>query len=99
MLTDQGHVCPAHVRIIETVLCLCISELKEEVERVQAQYRTEKQKRKEMELRVNNMEEEVQDLKTDKESLERVSMLHNVVLMSVKVDFWVSMELMLLTSQ
>uniref|UniRef100_A0A671YY58 peptidylprolyl isomerase n=1 Tax=Sparus aurata TaxID=8175 RepID=A0A671YY58_SPAAU len=60
-----------HVRIIETVLCLCISELKEEVERVQAQYRTEKQKRKEMELRVNNMEEEVQDLKTDKESLER----------------------------
>uniref|UniRef100_A0A671YVK0 peptidylprolyl isomerase n=1 Tax=Sparus aurata TaxID=8175 RepID=A0A671YVK0_SPAAU len=53
------------------VLCLCISELKEEVERVQAQYRTEKQKRKEMELRVNNMEEEVQDLKTDKESLER----------------------------
>ncbi|XP_036954294.1 FK506-binding protein 15 isoform X1 [Acanthopagrus latus] len=46
-------------------------ELKEEVERVQAQYRTEKQKRKEMELRVNNMEEEVQDLKTDKESLER----------------------------
>lgn len=99
MLTDQGHVHPAHVRIIETVLCLCISELKEEVERVQAQYRTEKQKRKEMELRVNNMEEEVQDLKTDKESLERVSMLYHFVLLSVKVDFWLFTELMLLISQ
>uniref|UniRef100_A0A674AVX4 peptidylprolyl isomerase n=1 Tax=Salmo trutta TaxID=8032 RepID=A0A674AVX4_SALTR len=58
--------------------CTCISsletqleELKETSERGQAQYRTEKQKRKEIELRVNNMEEELQDLKTDKESLER----------------------------
>ncbi|XP_073322595.1 FK506-binding protein 15 isoform X2 [Pagrus major] len=56
-----------HIAAMETQQ----EELKEEVERVQAQYRTEKQKRKEMELRVNNMEEEVQDLKTDKESLER----------------------------
>uniref|UniRef100_A0A4W5QR01 peptidylprolyl isomerase n=1 Tax=Hucho hucho TaxID=62062 RepID=A0A4W5QR01_9TELE len=48
-----------------------LEELKETSERGQAQYRTEKQKRKEMELRVNNMEEELQDLKTDKESLER----------------------------
>uniref|UniRef100_A0A8D0CRZ4 peptidylprolyl isomerase n=1 Tax=Sander lucioperca TaxID=283035 RepID=A0A8D0CRZ4_SANLU len=40
-------------------------------EMAQAQYRSEKQRRKEMELRVNNMEEELQDLKTDKESLER----------------------------
>uniref|UniRef100_A0A8C7MVY1 peptidylprolyl isomerase n=1 Tax=Oncorhynchus kisutch TaxID=8019 RepID=A0A8C7MVY1_ONCKI len=51
-----------------------LEELKETSERGQAQYRTEKQKRKEMELRVNNMEEELQDLKIDKESLERVSM-------------------------
>uniref|UniRef100_A0A8C3A6V8 peptidylprolyl isomerase n=1 Tax=Cyclopterus lumpus TaxID=8103 RepID=A0A8C3A6V8_CYCLU len=50
--------------------------LKEAAERTQAQYRSEKQRRKEMELRGNNMEEEVQDLKADKESLERVSMLH-----------------------
>uniref|UniRef100_A0A674AW91 peptidylprolyl isomerase n=1 Tax=Salmo trutta TaxID=8032 RepID=A0A674AW91_SALTR len=49
----------------------CTLELKETSERGQAQYRTEKQKRKEIELRVNNMEEELQDLKTDKESLER----------------------------
>ncbi|XP_034056168.1 FK506-binding protein 15 [Gymnodraco acuticeps] len=58
--------------------CHCIAametqleELKEAAERAQAQYRSEKQRRKEMELRVNNMEEEVQDLKTDKDSLER----------------------------
>lgn len=59
--------------IFITELYPCISELKEEAERYQAQYRTEKQKRKELELRVNNMEEELQDLKTDKETLERVS--------------------------
>uniref|UniRef100_A0AAY5L2J3 peptidylprolyl isomerase n=1 Tax=Esox lucius TaxID=8010 RepID=A0AAY5L2J3_ESOLU len=55
---------------------VCVSvcaraELKETAERGQAQYRTEKQKRKEMELRVNNVEEELQDLKTDKEGVER----------------------------
>uniref|UniRef100_A0AAX7U8F5 peptidylprolyl isomerase n=1 Tax=Astatotilapia calliptera TaxID=8154 RepID=A0AAX7U8F5_ASTCA len=38
---------------------------------VQTQYRSEKQRRKETELKVNTMEEELQDLKTDKESLER----------------------------
>ncbi|XP_068422699.1 FK506-binding protein 15 isoform X2 [Clinocottus analis] len=48
-----------------------LEELKEAAERTQAQYRSEKQRRKEMELRVSNMEEEVQDLKTDKASLER----------------------------
>ncbi|XP_039658741.1 FK506-binding protein 15 isoform X2 [Perca fluviatilis] len=48
-----------------------MEELKQAAETAQAQYRSEKQRRKEMELRVNNMEEELQDLKTDKESLER----------------------------
>lgn len=55
---------------------MCV-ELKETAERGQAQYRTEKQKRKGMDLRVNNMEEELQDLKADKESMERVSMAHS----------------------
>uniref|UniRef100_A0A6Q2Y311 peptidylprolyl isomerase n=1 Tax=Esox lucius TaxID=8010 RepID=A0A6Q2Y311_ESOLU len=60
----------------DTHCSLCVSvcaraELKETAERGQAQYRTEKQKRKEMELRVNNVEEELQDLKTDKEGVER----------------------------
>ncbi len=68
-----------------TVLC-CVSELKEAAERAQAQYRSEKQRRKEMELRVNNMEEELQDLKSDKEGLERVSTLHVFVPLSVKED-------------
>uniref|UniRef100_A0A4W5PGQ3 peptidylprolyl isomerase n=1 Tax=Hucho hucho TaxID=62062 RepID=A0A4W5PGQ3_9TELE len=49
-----------------------LEELKEMAERGQAQYRTEKQKRKGMDLRVNNMEEELQDLKADKESMERM---------------------------
>ncbi|XP_022065532.2 FK506-binding protein 15 isoform X4 [Acanthochromis polyacanthus] len=48
-----------------------LDELKEVAERAQTQYRSEKQRRKEMELKVNTMEEELQDLKTDKESLER----------------------------
>jgi hypothetical protein len=58
------------------VVCVCV-ELKETAERGQAQYRTEKQKLKGMALRVNNMEEELQDLKTDKDSMERVSMAHS----------------------
>ncbi|XP_034548433.1 FK506-binding protein 15 [Notolabrus celidotus] len=48
-----------------------LEELKEAVERSQAQYRSEKQRRKEMELRISNLDEEIQDLKSDKESLER----------------------------
>lgn len=53
-----------------------VPELKGAAESLQAQYRSEKQRRKEMELRVNNLEEELLDLKTDKESLERVRMRH-----------------------
>ncbi|XP_060927030.1 FK506-binding protein 15 isoform X1 [Limanda limanda] len=48
-----------------------LEELKETAERTQAQYRSERQRRKETELRVNNTEEELQDLRTDKEGLER----------------------------
>lgn len=47
--------------------------MKELAERVQAQYRAEKQKRKEVELKLSNLDEELQDLKSEKESLERVS--------------------------
>uniref|UniRef100_A0AAQ4QBU3 peptidylprolyl isomerase n=1 Tax=Gasterosteus aculeatus aculeatus TaxID=481459 RepID=A0AAQ4QBU3_GASAC len=49
-----------------------VPELKGAAESLQTQYRSEKQRRKEMELRVNNLEEELLDLKTDKESLERM---------------------------
>uniref|UniRef100_A0A8C8MKA7 peptidylprolyl isomerase n=1 Tax=Oncorhynchus tshawytscha TaxID=74940 RepID=A0A8C8MKA7_ONCTS len=64
---------------LTSALCLCVCvcvcvcvELKETAERGQAQYRTEKQKRKGMALRVNNMEEELQDLKADKDCMERM---------------------------
>ncbi|XP_058640115.1 FK506-binding protein 15 isoform X2 [Onychostoma macrolepis] len=54
-----------------TTLEAQILELKETADRVQSQYKMEKQKRKELEHKLNNMEEELQDLKTEKESLER----------------------------
>ncbi|KAM9858783.1 FK506-binding protein 15 [Aulostomus maculatus] len=56
-----------HITALETQM----EELKVAAERAQANFRTEKQRRKEMELRINNMEEEVQDLRSDKESLEQ----------------------------
>ncbi|MCI4381296.1 hypothetical protein PGIGA_G00249850 [Pangasianodon gigas] len=48
-----------------------LQEMKELAERAQAQYRAEKQKRKEVELKLSNLDEELQDLKSEKESLER----------------------------
>ncbi|XP_018524829.1 FK506-binding protein 15 isoform X3 [Lates calcarifer] len=67
VLQDSENHCQS-IAALETQ----VEELKETAERAQAQYRSEKQRRKEMELRVNNMEEELQDLKTDKEGLERM---------------------------
>lgn len=67
-------------RTHKSFLCFGLPELKEVAERAQNQYRSEKQKRKEMELRVSAMEEELQDLKSDKENLERVGPLHVVYL-------------------
>ncbi|KAI2661361.1 FK506-binding protein 15 [Labeo rohita] len=54
-----------------TTLEAQILELKETADRVQNQYKMEKQKRKEVEIKLNNMEEELQDMKTEKDSLER----------------------------
>uniref|UniRef100_A0A672REN3 peptidylprolyl isomerase n=1 Tax=Sinocyclocheilus grahami TaxID=75366 RepID=A0A672REN3_SINGR len=59
-----------------TTLEAQILELKETADRVQSQYKMEKQKRKELEHKLNNMEEELQDMKTEKDSLERVSNSH-----------------------
>ncbi|XP_053727152.1 FK506-binding protein 15 isoform X2 [Synchiropus splendidus] len=47
-----------------------MEELKESAERAQTLCRSEKQQRKQLELKVSSLEEEVQDLKTDKQSLE-----------------------------
>uniref|UniRef100_A0A9J8AKY7 peptidylprolyl isomerase n=1 Tax=Cyprinus carpio carpio TaxID=630221 RepID=A0A9J8AKY7_CYPCA len=46
-------------------------KLKETADRVQSQHKMEKQKRKDLELKLNNIEEELQDMKTEKDSLER----------------------------
>ncbi|XP_026125499.1 FK506-binding protein 15 isoform X2 [Carassius auratus] len=54
-----------------TTLEAQILELKETADRVQGQYKLEKQKRKELEHKLNNLEEELQDLKTEKDNLER----------------------------
>uniref|UniRef100_A0A1A7W7I7 peptidylprolyl isomerase n=2 Tax=Iconisemion striatum TaxID=60296 RepID=A0A1A7W7I7_9TELE len=56
-----------HTASLETQL----EELKEAAERAQTRYRSEKQKRKEVELKVSTLEEELQDLRTDKHNLER----------------------------
>ncbi|TRZ03920.1 hypothetical protein DNTS_011098 [Danionella cerebrum] len=49
-----------------------VLELKETADTARSQYRTEKQKRKEVELKLNNMEEELQDMRTEKDNLERL---------------------------
>lgn len=54
---------------------VCVLELKEAAESTKAQHRSEKQRRKQVELRLNSLEEELQDLKTEKEGLERVRRL------------------------
>ncbi|XP_072244718.1 FK506-binding protein 15 isoform X2 [Leuresthes tenuis] len=64
-LQDSESHCK-HIAALETRL----QEVQEVAERAQTQYRSERQRRKEMELKINSLEEELQDLKTDKESLE-----------------------------
>ncbi|XP_055360262.1 FK506-binding protein 15 isoform X2 [Betta splendens] len=66
VVQDSASQCQ-HIMSLEKQL----GELKEASERTQVQYRLEKQRRKEIELKVNNLEEDLQDLKTDKEGLER----------------------------
>ncbi|XP_016384437.1 FK506-binding protein 15-like isoform X2 [Sinocyclocheilus rhinocerous] len=64
---QDSQQCSTHVTTLEAQ----ILELKETADRMQSQYKMEKQKRKELELKLNNMEEELQDMKTEKDSLER----------------------------
>ncbi|XP_063051269.1 FK506-binding protein 15 isoform X2 [Engraulis encrasicolus] len=59
-----------HASLI-TTLQRQLEEVKESGERAQTQYKAEKQKRKEVELKLSSIEEEVQDLTTEKDSLER----------------------------
>ncbi|XP_028851489.1 FK506-binding protein 15 isoform X2 [Denticeps clupeoides] len=64
---QDGEQSGAQISTLQTQL----EECKEAGDRSQAQYKTEKQKRKELEIKLTNMEEELQDLKTEKDSLER----------------------------
>lgn len=60
----------AHVTALTSTACA--AELKEAAEAARAQQQAEKQRRKQAELRLSSLEEELQDLKTEKESLGRV---------------------------
>lgn len=52
--------------------CSRVPELKEAAEATQARYRSEKQRRQQVEARVSSLEEELQDVKIEKGGLERV---------------------------
>ncbi|XP_056102471.1 FK506-binding protein 15 [Rhinichthys klamathensis goyatoka] len=65
LLDAQQH--NTHIAALEAQML----ELRETADRVQGQYKMEKQKRKELELKLNNTEEELQDMRTEKDSLER----------------------------
>ncbi|XP_048098584.1 LOW QUALITY PROTEIN: FK506-binding protein 15 [Alosa alosa] len=58
-----------------TTLQTQLEEVKETGERVHTLYKAEKQKRKEVDLKLSSVEEELQDLTTEKDSLERVNCL------------------------
>lgn len=57
----------------------------EAAEKSQAQHRLEKQRCEEMELRVHKIEGELEELKSDNERLEPVSMLTVIVILLM---FW-----------
>lgn len=54
-------------------LCCYIPELQETSEQAQSRFKSEKQSRKQLELKVTALEEELADLRAEKESLEKVS--------------------------
>lgn len=64
-----------------SVLSFCVLDVMEAAEKSQAQHRLEKQRCEEMELRVHKIEEELEELKSDNERLEPVSMLTVIVIL------------------
>lgn len=59
--------------VLQPSLCCYIPELQEASEQAQARVKSEKQSRKQLELQVTALEEELADLRAEKESLEKVS--------------------------
>lgn len=54
-------------------LCCFIPELREASEQAQSKFKSEKQGRRQLELKVTALEEELTDLQAEKESLEKVN--------------------------
>lgn len=62
--------------------CCFIPELQETSEQAQSKFKSEKQNRRQLELKVTALEEELTDLRTEKESLEKVRFIAEVPLLS-----------------
>ncbi|XP_061674489.1 FK506-binding protein 15-like isoform X16 [Syngnathoides biaculeatus] len=72
-----------HINVLESLM----GELKEVSERAQTQYRTEMERRKEIEQKLKNMEEEVNDLRRNHNGLKQVKRVMNGVFHSLRGEF------------
>ncbi|XP_061624268.1 FK506-binding protein 15-like isoform X1 [Phyllopteryx taeniolatus] len=75
--------CSKHIHELQSQL----EELKEVSERAQVQYRAEMQRRKEIEQKLKNMEEEVNDLRRNQNGLKQVKRVMNDVFHSLRGEF------------
>ncbi|KAK2489813.1 hypothetical protein MC885_021029, partial [Smutsia gigantea] len=57
--------------VLQPSVCCYIPELQETSERAQSKFKGEKQSRRQLELKVTSLEEELSDLRSEKESLEK----------------------------
>lgn len=75
--------CIAHRSSASTAESLCsyIPELQETSEQAQSKFKSEKQSRRQLELKMTSLEEELTDLRAEKESLEKVSSTTEVALL------------------
>lgn len=75
VLKELSGCCSAHGSSGSTAkpLWCHTSELQETSQQAQCKFKSEKQSRRQLELRVTSLEEELTDLRTEKESLEKVS--------------------------
>lgn len=62
-------------------LSAVVPELQETSEQAQSKFKSEKQSRRQLELKVTSLEEELADLRAEKESLEKVSSAPKVSLL------------------
>lgn len=64
---------PPAALVPQPQLCSDIPELQDTSEQAQTKFKSEKQSRKQLELKVTSLEEELADLRAEKESLEKVN--------------------------